>query len=51
MGLVEMSIILFIIITIGQYAVGWAAYAEKRYFTVYFVTFNTNQSHVHYIIF
>ncbi|KAL0894248.1 hypothetical protein ABMA27_014258 [Loxostege sticticalis] len=31
MGLAEGSIILFIIITFGQYAVGWAAYAEKRF--------------------
>ncbi|RVE40394.1 hypothetical protein evm_014956, partial [Chilo suppressalis] len=31
MGLAEGSFILFIIITFGQYAVGWAAYAEKRY--------------------
>lgn len=34
MGLTEMSIILFIIISIGQYVVGWAVYAEKRYFAV-----------------
>ncbi|KAJ0180767.1 hypothetical protein K1T71_004171 [Dendrolimus kikuchii] len=31
MGLAEGSIILFIIITFGQYAVGWAAYVEKRF--------------------
>ncbi|XP_022820077.1 dnaJ homolog subfamily C member 1 [Spodoptera litura] len=31
MGLAEGSIILFIIITFVQYAVGWAAYAEKRF--------------------
>ncbi|XP_050345406.1 uncharacterized protein F54F2.9 [Nymphalis io] len=31
MGLAEGSIILFVIITFGQYAVGWAAYLEKRY--------------------
>ncbi|KAM3961296.1 uncharacterized protein F54F2.9 [Aphomia sociella] len=31
MGLAEGSIILFIIITFGQYAVGWAAYIEKRF--------------------
>ncbi|CAH0722009.1 unnamed protein product, partial [Brenthis ino] len=31
MGLAEGSIILFIIITFGQYTVGWAAYAEKRF--------------------
>ncbi|KAL1137967.1 hypothetical protein AAG570_009662, partial [Ranatra chinensis] len=31
MGLIEMSIILFIIITIGQYLVAWAAYFEKKY--------------------
>lgn len=31
MGLMEMSIILFTVITIGQYLVAWAAYFEKRY--------------------
>lgn len=31
MGLVEMSVILFTVITIGQYLVAWAAYFEKRY--------------------
>lgn len=31
MGLMELSIILFILITIGQYVIAWAAYAEKRY--------------------
>ncbi|OXU32101.1 hypothetical protein TSAR_002942 [Trichomalopsis sarcophagae] len=31
MGLLELSIILFIVITIGQYLVSWAAYFEKRY--------------------
>ncbi|XP_049867507.1 dnaJ homolog subfamily C member 1 [Pectinophora gossypiella] len=31
MGLAEGSLILFIIVTFGQYAVSWAAYAEKRY--------------------
>ncbi|KAL7288775.1 hypothetical protein TKK_0016755 [Trichogramma kaykai] len=31
MGILELSIILFIIITIGQYLVAWAAYFEKRY--------------------
>ncbi|XP_011305056.1 dnaJ homolog subfamily C member 1 [Fopius arisanus] len=31
MGLLEMSVILFSIITIGQYLVAWAAYFEKRY--------------------
>ncbi|XP_014214219.1 dnaJ homolog subfamily C member 1 [Copidosoma floridanum] len=31
MGILELSIILFIIITIGQYLVSWAAYFEKRY--------------------
>lgn len=34
MGLAEGSIILFIIITFGQYAVGWAAYLEKRFTAV-----------------
>lgn len=37
MGLIEMSIILFIVITIGQYLVGWAAYFEKRYTYVSFL--------------
>ncbi|KAL0131082.1 hypothetical protein PUN28_002578 [Cardiocondyla obscurior] len=31
MGLLEMSIILFIAITICQYIIAWAAYFEKRY--------------------
>ncbi|CAF4958814.1 unnamed protein product [Pieris macdunnoughi] len=31
MGLAEGSFILFIIITFGQYLVGWAAYIEKKY--------------------
>lgn len=31
MGLLEMSIILFTVITVGQYLVAWAAYFEKRY--------------------
>lgn len=31
MGLVEMSIILFLIISIGQYLVAWASYAEKQF--------------------
>ncbi|GLH02044.1 Putative chaperone protein dnaj [Gryllus bimaculatus] len=31
MGLAEMSLILFIIVTVGQYVVAWAAYLEKKY--------------------
>lgn len=31
MGLVEMSVILFVIVTVGQYIVSWAAYLEKKY--------------------
>ncbi|KAJ1527798.1 hypothetical protein ONE63_007749 [Megalurothrips usitatus] len=31
MGLAELSIILFIILTIGQYLVGWASYLEKKF--------------------
>ncbi|XP_015187470.1 PREDICTED: dnaJ homolog subfamily C member 1 [Polistes dominula] len=31
MGLMEMSVILFLLITIGQYLLAWAAYFEKRY--------------------
>ncbi|KAL0268482.1 UNVERIFIED_CONTAM: hypothetical protein PYX00_010410 [Menopon gallinae] len=38
MGLVEMLVILFIIVTIGQYAVGWAAYLEKKYIVEEFLT-------------
>lgn len=31
MGLMEMLLILFVIITIGQYITAWAAYLERRY--------------------
>ncbi|XP_049778974.1 dnaJ homolog subfamily C member 1 [Schistocerca cancellata] len=31
MGLAEMSFILFVIVTVGQYIVAWAAYLEKKY--------------------
>jgi DnaJ family protein C protein 1 len=31
MGLMEGSILLFIIITVSQYLVGWAVYLEKQY--------------------
>ncbi|XP_046390890.1 dnaJ homolog subfamily C member 1-like [Ischnura elegans] len=31
MGLLEMMIILFVIVTLGQYIVCWAAYLEKKY--------------------
>jgi DnaJ homolog subfamily C member 1 len=31
MGLLEMAVILFMILTVGQYVVLWAAYAEKKY--------------------
>lgn len=34
MGLAEMAIILFVIITICQYIISWAAYAEKKYTAV-----------------
>lgn len=30
MGMTEVIVILFIIITIGQYLVNWAAYLEKK---------------------
>lgn len=33
-GLAEGTIILFILITLSQYAVGWAAYVEKRFTAV-----------------
>lgn len=39
MGLLEMSVILFIVITVGQYLVAWAAYFEKRYTYVSFLSF------------
>lgn len=31
MGLLEMTVILFMILTVGQYVVLWAAYAENKY--------------------
>lgn len=31
MGLAEMSVILFLIISVGQYLVSWASYAEKQF--------------------
>lgn len=34
MGLLEMGVILFLIVTVGQYIVLWAAYAEKKYTAV-----------------
>lgn len=34
MGLTEMSILLFVILTVGQYIVSWAVYAEKKYTAV-----------------
>jgi len=34
MGLAEMSIILFVLVTVGQYIVSWAAYFEKKYTAV-----------------
>nr|CAD7454811.1 unnamed protein product [Timema tahoe] len=37
MGLAEMSIILFVLFTVGQYIVSWAAYAEKKYTAEQFV--------------
>lgn len=38
MGLAEMLVILFIIVTIGQYLVAWAAYLEKKYIVEEYVT-------------
>lgn len=43
MGLIEMSIILFIIITIGQYLVAWAAYFEKKYAIEEFVNLKSKK--------
>ena len=34
MGLAEMSVILFVIVTIGQYLVGWGSYLEKKFVAV-----------------
>lgn len=34
MGLAEMSVILFVLVTVGQYIVSWAAYLEKKYTAV-----------------
>lgn len=42
MGLLEMSIILFCIITVGQYIVAWAAYLEKKYTLV--------RKYLHYLL-
>lgn len=39
MGMAEACIILFIIITIGQYIVNWAAYFEKKFTIVSTFTF------------
>ena len=38
MGLAEMLIIVFTIVTIGQYIVSWAAYLEKKYIVEEFVS-------------
>ncbi|KAK9501647.1 hypothetical protein O3M35_012338 [Rhynocoris fuscipes] len=43
MGLAEMGIILFIIITIGQYLVAWAAYFEKKYTLEQIVNFKSKK--------
>lgn len=34
MGLAEMSIILFVLVTVGQYIVSWASYFERKYTAV-----------------
>lgn len=34
MGLMEMFIILFVILTVSQYLISWAAYIEKKYTAV-----------------
>ncbi|KAK3928533.1 hypothetical protein KUF71_016780 [Frankliniella fusca] len=38
MGLAEMSIILFVILTIGQYLVGWGSYLEKKFIAQDFIS-------------
>lgn len=43
MGLIEMSVILFIIITVGQYLVAWAAYFEKKYAIEEFVNLKSKK--------
>jgi DnaJ family protein C protein 1 len=40
MGLAESSILLFILITIGQYVVAWGVYIEKKYTMVSFNELN-----------
>lgn len=43
MGLAEMAAILFIIVTIGQYCVAWAAYFEKKYAIEEFVRYKSKR--------
>lgn len=65
MGLTEMSVILFVLVTVGQYIVSWAAYLEKKYtavsllkiyilkfselFLYYFTRFISRETHQHEI--
>lgn len=53
MGLAEMAALLFAIITVGQYIVAWAVYAEKKYTAVSALSFRTillQQFYWHYIL-
>ncbi|XP_026282216.1 dnaJ homolog subfamily C member 1 [Frankliniella occidentalis] len=38
MGLAEMSVILFVILTVGQYLVGWGSYLEKKFIAQEFIS-------------
>ena len=38
MGLAEMSVIMFVLVTVGQYIVSWAVCFEKKYTAVSLVT-------------
>lgn len=52
MGLREMSVILFIIITIGQYLYSWAAYFERKLNVVsaFYLIYESNFLKIHLFI-
>lgn len=43
MGLVEMTVILFIIVSIGQYLIGWGSYIERKYTMEEFINSKTKR--------
>ncbi|KDR23191.1 dnaJ homolog subfamily C member 1 [Zootermopsis nevadensis] len=45
MGLSEMSVILFVLVTVGQYIVSWAAYLEKKYTAEQFLNMRLKKLH------